>query len=29
MQNTTVQSQHSFIGIKAKIYNIMLHPWIL
>jgi len=29
MQNTAVQSQHRFIGIKAKIYNIRLHPWIL
>jgi len=29
MQNTTVQSQHRFIGIKANILYIRLHPWIL
>jgi len=23
MQNTTVQSQHWFIGVKAKIYKIL------
>jgi len=24
MQNTPLQSQHRFIGIKAKIYNITI-----